>query len=421
MTAMLCANRLDRMRKRCEFGTLSLVLWGALASTACLSGGGGGQDPEAQRISACLSCGEAACPSEHAACQDVPACASLYDCSVRCAAGDAACQSDCTSGAGNDVEALSAATNYSACIATSCTNECAGDSTEVTTPDNGSTPTPSIPGESGATPSNPTPAGSGGTLCDQLYDWAVGCAVDTTPDFQTCSEAEDVEKCSINCLLDSSCGELEEVSAGVTNDLSACLTDCVGSLAPDVADPTPTQPAVGANGVGEGGYYTAGDWGGYAWTATDSASASTITPSDFDGLAAGSSLCVEGVVAATSDYSGVAILGINLNQPTGDPAPEPSTWLPTNSGIQYSITNTGESPLRIQIQAPGGDVNENARWCAPVVGSSGSIYWSDFNTACWDGSGSTYDGSGLEAVMVLVPGDQVSIPYSFCLNSLSPT
>ncbi len=250
--------------------------------------------------------------------------------------------------------------------------------------------------------------------------WGVGCAVDTTADFQTCSDEEDVEKCTINCLLDSTCDEFEQASVGVMNYLTDCLSDCVVSLGLDPVSPSPATPPGGANGVGEGGYYTAGDWSGYAWTGTDSTSGSTIVPSNFESLTAGSSLCVEGVVAATSDYSGVAILGINVNQPTGDPAPDPRTWMPTSAGVQYSIANTGGSELRIQLQAPGGDLNENARWCAPVTGSSGSIAWSAFNTACWDGSGSDYDGTALESVMVLVPGDQVSVPYSFCINSLSP-
>jgi hypothetical protein len=69
-----------------------------------------------------------------------------------------------------------------------------------------------------------------------------------------------------------------------------------------------------------------------------------------------------------SDYSAIAALGINLNQANGDPAPAPSVWLPSSSaGIAYSVTNPGGSPLRVQLQAVGGDLDPTLRWCANIT------------------------------------------------------
>ena len=51
----------------------------------------------------------------------------------------------------------------------------------------------------------------------------------------------------------------------------------------------------------------------------------------------------------------------------------------------------------------------------------GTPYWFDFNTKCWDGTGADYDGTTpLQSVMVLVPGDLVAVPFSFCINAITP-
>jgi hypothetical protein len=128
---------------------------------------------------------------------------------------------------------------------------------------------------------------------------------------------------------------------------------------------------------------------------------------------------VSGTVAGTADYSAVAILGISVNQAQGTTTE--STWTPTGSGITYSVTNAGGSPLRVQLQAAGGDVDATKRWCYPVNGNVGTPSWIDFNTKCWDWSGSYYDGTTpLQSVMVMVPGDLTPVPFSFCVVALTP-
>jgi hypothetical protein len=174
---------------------------------------------------------------------------------------------------------------------------------------------------------------------------------------------------------------------------------------------------------------------GYAWAGTDTYSASncplagdpyctTISPVE----AAGGSLCVSGTVAGTADSSAVAILALNLNQASADAGGSGSsprlTWSPTGAGIFYRVSNTFGSTLRIQIWAAGGDMwgDPSKRWCSPITSSSGVIPWSTFNTACWDGSGTNYDGkTPLQSAMVVVPGDLTPVPFNFCLNSLGPS
>lgn len=317
--------------------------------------------------------------------------------------------------------------------------------------------------------------------CQDLVAWATGCAVDTDAPFRAC-DSTPLQQCNASCYLGATCDDYLETKTGTGNDLTICLDSCelsYGSggdtvdcataaakflacdlgtdLECDDANPldqclnlcrldydcdvireaflngidnafTDCYAACEANTGGdnpnfvvdEGGYVTTPRWHGYAWTATDGVSSSTISPADFSTLPAGGQLCVSGTVAGTADYSAVAMLGLNLNQETGMPAPDPSNWNASGNGIYYNITNTGGSPLRIQIQAPGGDSDPTLRWCADVVGQSGNIFWTTFNTECWEGgAGTAFGGAGsLLSVAVLVPGDTAARSFSFCVYDL---
>ena len=109
------------------------------------------------------------------------------------------------------------------------------------------------------------------------------------------------------CILNNSCSTIGAAS-GVFVD---CANTC-----------TVTAGQGNVFTVAAGGYVTAGAWKGYAWTATDGVSATTISPATFSNLAADGQLCVSGTVAGTADYSAVAILGISINQAMGTPAPD---------------------------------------------------------------------------------------------------
>jgi hypothetical protein len=109
-------------------------------------------------------------------------------------------------------------------------------------------------------------------------------------------------------------------------------------------------------------------------------------------------------------------LGVNLNQSRSGPE---NLWKPDGTGLAYDVTNSGGSPLRIQIQGAAGWPTE--AWCAVVSGTSGKILWNQFNASCWDNLGSSYDGTPLQSVMLLVPGNMgSSLPFSLCLNSIRP-
>ena len=133
-------------------------------------------------------------------------------------------------------------------------------------------------------------------------------------------------------------------------------------------------------------------------------------------------LCVSGTVAGTSDYSAVAILGISINQAMGTPAPAPSTWTPGGTGITYSIINAGGSPLRVQLQAAGGDTDATKRWCAQCERRRRHAAMVRISTrsAGTTPARITMARRPCESVMVLVPGDLVAVPYNFCIVALAP-
>jgi len=156
------------------------------------------------------------------------------------------------------------------------------------------------------------------------------------------------------------------------------------------------------------------------WTGTESPSVgSTISPQDFSTDTNGPSYCASGTVAADLDFGGVGLVGYNLNQAKASTTL--GTWsVGTTTGLTYDVSNLGSSELRLQIEGLAG--YPSAAWCYVITNSSGTIPWSSFNTRCWDGLGSSYNGATpLSAVVLLVPGsDAYSTPFHVCLNSLAP-
>lgn len=168
-----------------------------------------------------------------------------------------------------------------------------------------------------------------------------------------------------------------------------------------------------------GGFLTSGDWKGYAFT-SGSGTGTTISPPNFMNLMAGQAPCACGSVAGLADYSGTAMIGVNLNQESGSSTL--GTITPGGTGLAYQLAGTPPAGLRIQIQGPNGGTDATQRWCANATGTSGQIPWTDFQFECWEG-GTQTPFSGTEpiaAVLALVPGtNSAPVPFDFCVVSFS--
>jgi hypothetical protein len=164
-----------------------------------------------------------------------------------------------------------------------------------------------------------------------------------------------------------------------------------------------------------GGYITAGDWKGFAWTAT-SMTGATIMPPNFEN-AADFPLCASGSIDAADDA--VAMVGWNLNQSSVDGEPA-LTVDPKHKGILVQVENPGGSELRLQIQGPDGATDPDQRWCAVIPGSGGFMPYDAFNTECWSGGmGKAYDDEPIVAAIVLAPGTMASpTSFDFCVTQL---
>jgi len=159
-------------------------------------------------------------------------------------------------------------------------------------------------------------------------------------------------------------------------------------------------------------------WHGYGFTAKGGTGTS-ITPADYATLTTGQALCACGTVKGTADYSGVAMIGVNLNQMSG--GMDVGTITPSGAGITVAVTGAGTTPLRLQIQGPMGDTDATQRWCADLPAAGGMIPWGNFQFQCWEGGMKTpFNGTAaIASAMVLVPGGTTDIPFSFCFTALS--
>jgi hypothetical protein len=181
----------------------------------------------------------------------------------------------------------------------------------------------------------------------------------------------------------------------------------------------PCTVATGTSAVTDAnGFVNATPWKGYSFTAKGGAG-TTVTPADFASLTAMQALCACGTVKGAADYSGVAMIGINLNQEPGSMTV--GTVTPTGSGITVAVTGAGTTALRLQIQGPMGDTDASQRWCADLPAAGGTIPWGNFQFECWEGGKRTpFNGTApIAAAMVLVPGKTTDVPFNFCVTNLA--
>jgi hypothetical protein len=162
-----------------------------------------------------------------------------------------------------------------------------------------------------------------------------------------------------------------------------------------------------------GNYFKSGAWMGYVWTSV-TGEGSTITPMDFAAQTTGMPRCVSGTVAPIADFSNVAMLGFNLNEPSGGMG---TTIAPTKAGVTINVTNRAMSVLRLVVQsaATGG-----TQWCTNITGTGGFISWDALRTECWGSTGMKYNREPIVSAMVLVPGkDTMPVAFDFCVDALA--
>ena len=185
-----------------------------------------------------------------------------------------------------------------------------------------------------------------------------------------------------------------------------------------------------------GGYHVHGDWAGFAFTFTDTANTATITPASFeDMIDSDGPYCVSGTVANTEEYTSIAAVGFNTNQPKIENA-ETGKVATTGDGLMVDIVvNSGSDQLRVQLEDGTDPADPNAaqhRWCTnlsvlPDGTFSDTLPWDSFSTECWAPGGDTdvpFDpATQLAKVIIYVPDegpDGAPQPFDFCVNDIGP-
>jgi hypothetical protein len=214
----------------------------------------------------------------------------------------------------------------------------------------------------------------------------------------------------------SGVGTLANAGRGNTVSTAGATAAPIGGATSTPAAGNTGASAAAGSGTGSApdaaDYFSSGAWHGYVWTLSQGAG-TTVTPMDFKAQTTGMPRCVKGSVTATSDYSGNASLGFNLNETGGAKL----TVTPTKAGVMLDVKNTGAAQLRFQVE--GASAGANMRWCAVISGSGGFIPWASLNTACWDNTGTAYNNEPIASAAVVVAGKMdAAVAFDFCVNSL---
>jgi hypothetical protein len=202
---------------------------------------------------------------------------------------------------------------------------------------------------------------------------------------------------------------------GGSSTASSQRAACVG-----VTPPT----ATGSLSV-SAGYVTAGSLKGYGftWVGDQSNSTTCVTPTcDTTGCTptfGATALCGAGTVTADTTYNSVVGIGFNFNQGStgGDPG---TVAAPATITVTATLgSGTGDSNARIQVVEKVGTTE--TPYCVASWTSGTAISIGDFNTKCWDGSGTALSaGATLSAIDIVIPSDSTADrPYSVCLTGVT--
>jgi len=268
------------------------------------------------------------------------------------------------------------------------------------------------------------PAGGGMDIgAYELDATPVGCMTD--------DECADDSPCTTDiCAPGHKCTYLPVenccVGDGDCDDGDECTIDACNTAEMQCAREIDTQCGQDLSGelaYNDSGYAAVCNWGGFMWTAAG--------PEDGPGLNDSMSaiedlgdLCYSGNVAAYDDYSGYAMLGLNINQDNNANTDAENLTL-GGAGINVAIENKKHSLIRIQLQDAPDDAGEMNTWCIELDGVGGFFPWTDFNTECWNTEGENaqfYAGEPVNVVAVMVAGHNVKDrAFEFCLRQLSPS
>ena len=169
-----------------------------------------------------------------------------------------------------------------------------------------------------------------------------------------------------------------------------------------------------------GNYCTIGAAKGYQFSYSDYSDGGGSSAN----LASSSRMCVSGTAAGAACETQSCFsthwgggLGINLNQAQADGSTPMNFTGAGSAGVTYAIDNYVQG-MRIVV----GDSKTD--YCVNLNSGSGTIPWRSFNSACWNGSGTSLSGppANFTSIRFQVASDAVDdfdIDFNFCVTQLS--
>jgi hypothetical protein len=176
--------------------------------------------------------------------------------------------------------------------------------------------------------------------------------------------------------------------------------------------------SLGLAGYGTSTYYDRSMFKWFGYLSTFSYGGATIRPTGNGAFnSQPNSVCACGTVPA-SDNAGA---GLAWNIFQIDAAYDPNTVVQSrtvqgNSSIYVNFASGYMPTMRMSLITSDG-----TNYCTSVPPNGGGISAGVFNTACWDGSGTSFTSSDVKTFQVVVPGSASGAQtFSFCIADMGP-
>jgi hypothetical protein len=174
------------------------------------------------------------------------------------------------------------------------------------------------------------------------------------------------------------------------------------------APTTATTPAITSKGglACPGGLCTVGTYSGYLYVYSDGEKSG---PSKV--CAGPDSLCASGSTGVADTKGTIWGAGVGFNL---DKAATPAAVQLSGTGMTYALSAMPAQGMRAQVTVAGSD------YCVKLASASGTVAWTDFNTACWDDSGTALTGApNTPHVAFQVTAGSTAGNFDFCVKSVS--
>ena len=123
------------------------------------------------------------------------------------------------------------------------------------------------------------------------------------------------------------------------------------------------------------------------------------------------SLCANGTTAVADSKGTIWGAGMGFNL---DKSSTPAAVQITGTGMTYALSSLPTQGLRATVTVGTTD------YCVKLVLTKGTVAWTDFNTACWDNSGTKLSGAPLTPhVGFEVTAAATASSFDFCVTTVS--